>query len=72
MSESTQNFGNHVRYVTGYHFVLFTLLIANLVYTLIRLRTFNVQNVFHVVVAVSLILTAWYARVFALTVTVEV
>lgn len=63
-----QNLANHARYVPGYHYVLFGLLVANLLYALYSLRHFNGRSFFGLVVAVSLILIAWYEREFVLTV----
>ena len=68
MPQEPQNFANHARYVPGYHFVLFGLLVANLLYSLYALRHLTVRSLFGLVVAVSLILVAWYEREFALAV----
>ena len=67
-SSTPQNLQNHARYVPLYHFVLFAILVANLVYAVIRLWHFDVHSLFQFLVAVALVLITWFARAFALTV----
>lgn len=62
-----QSADNHSRYVPGYHYVLFGLLLANLVFAIYTLVVdSSTASFFSTVVAISLILTAYYAREFAL------
>ena len=68
MSSEPQNLANHVRWVPGYHFVLLGLLTLNLLFSLYDLRHFSGTALFGLVVAVSLILIAWYERTFAVAV----
>jgi hypothetical protein len=68
MSSEPQNLANHVRYVPGYHYVLFAMLALNFLFSIYHLRHFSGTALFGLVVAVSLILVAWYERVFALSV----
>jgi len=66
-SPATQDHKGHARYVAGYHYVLFGLLIANTLYVIYLLVTaFSVASVFTAVSLAALILTAFYAREFAL------
>lgn len=68
MPSEPQNLANHTRYVPGYHFVLFGLLVLNFLFSLYQLRHFSASAVFGLAVAVSLILLAWYERAFAVAV----
>lgn len=68
MPQPTQTFANHTRYVPGYHFLLLVLLTLNLLFSIVHLRFFTFTALFGLVVAVSLLLMAWYMRSFALTV----
>jgi Family of unknown function (DUF6526) len=68
MPNEPQSMANHARYVPGYHFVLFGMLVLNLLFSIYHLRHFSGTALFGLVVAVSLILVAWYERVFALSV----
>jgi hypothetical protein len=64
-----QSYANHRRYVPPFHFVALSLLLLNLfywIYALIRYRT-GLQ-VDGLVLAVAVVLVAYYARVFALSV----
>jgi hypothetical protein len=67
-----QNFKNHGRMVKGFHFVLFGLLLVTLVSSLINLYQEAqagedlLEALMFVLLVVSVTLTAWYARVFAL------
>jgi hypothetical protein len=64
-----QTFANHARFVPGYHFVAFFLVLVNLVYTVVQLiRAPAAATVAAVLAAVALVLVWLYARVFALSV----
>lgn len=67
--EAPQSFENHARVIPAYHMVTFGILAANVVWSLYRLATeFSADRVFAFLVAVALVLMAFYARTFALTV----
>lgn len=67
-TKTPQNFQNHARLVPGYHYVTFSLLLVNLVWSAYRAITaFSMDALMSLVVAIALILVAFYARVFALT-----
>jgi Family of unknown function (DUF6526) len=63
-----QTLSNHPRYVPGYHFILFGMLLLNLLFSLYHLRHFSGTALFGLVVAICLVLIAWYERRFALSV----
>jgi len=67
-----QNFSNHARYVPGHHFLLFGILVLNLVYMLYKFVTnlslAPVNWGMHLLVAFALLLMFIYPRSFALTV----
>jgi hypothetical protein len=66
--QSTQNLGNHVRYVPLYHFVLTALGLLSLGLAVARLVSgVSVASLLEFLLAVSLILTAFFARSFAVT-----
>jgi hypothetical protein len=66
---ASQSYANHKRYVFGYHGVLFLILTLNLAWSIREAaRDPGVDSLMDVLVAVGLILLAWYARAFALTV----
>jgi hypothetical protein len=65
----SQNFKNHAKVVPGYHYVAGPILFLNLIWTvyqIFRVRSFG--SVVQFLLAIALILTLFYARVFALTV----
>ncbi len=65
----TQNFENHARIVPGYHYGVHGILAANLLWSIYQaIRAFSAAAVISLLLAVGLILLAYYARVFALTV----
>ncbi len=67
MSEQVQSYPNHAKIVTGYHRVLTGLLLAVLVWALVRVVTdFNIDRLFVLILVVCVITTAGYARVFPL------
>ena len=69
-----QNYANHRRFVPGYHFVAFSILTINLLWSVALLFRFWSPNstsarfafFVNVLMAIALILVAFYARVFAL------
>lgn len=70
MSETVaQNYKNHRRFVPLYHFVLFGILVLNLLWTVVRtVRAFSLETVWGVVMAMALLVIFFYLRTFALTV----
>jgi Family of unknown function (DUF6526) len=68
-SRPTQSLANHARWVPLYHLVISTILLANLVWSLVLLvREFSWPAILRVLMAVAFFLIAYYARAFALTV----
>ncbi|HXZ20755.1 MAG TPA: DUF6526 family protein [Candidatus Acidoferrales bacterium] len=66
---ATQNFENHAKFVPGFHIGVLGVFGANLVYRAARLvQDFREEQVFGLLVAIGLILCAYYSRIFALTV----
>jgi hypothetical protein len=67
-----QSYSNHRKFVPGFHFVTFGLLVLNLLWMLWRLFTGTElplpDRVWAVVMAVALLLLSWYARTFPLKV----
>ena len=64
-----QNFQNHARYVPAYHFVASSILLINVIWSLIKLvRIQSGDTVMGLLVAIAILITWLYARVFALTV----
>jgi uncharacterized protein DUF6526 len=69
-----QNYRNHRKFVPGFHFVTFGILVVNFLWSLYRLfRGYPVEvplfdRVLAVLVAGALLGTVWYARTFALRV----
>lgn len=64
-----QNFQNHARYVPAYHFVASTILLVNVIWSLIKLvRTLSIDTVMGLLVAIALMIVWLYSRVFPLTV----
>lgn len=66
-----QNFANHRKFVPGYHFVALGILLVNLIWSLFRLISGLpgvpfFDRLLAVLVAVALLLLAWYTRVFPL------
>jgi hypothetical protein len=72
MSAAPQSFRNHARFVPLYHFVLGSLLLANLAYWTARVaqhpRHLTPFTVMQLLQALALMLLFYYARLFALTV----
>jgi hypothetical protein len=64
-----QNFQNHARFVPAYHFVASTILLINVIWSLIRLvRVPSADTVMGLLVAIAILIVWLYARVFALAV----
>ncbi len=69
MAEKAQNFENHTKRVPAFHFVVLPILIFNVVWRIdlvIHQRTF--ETIASLLVAIALLLLAFNARIFALTV----
>lgn len=65
MSDQTQSFENHARMVPAYHYALAALLLAVLIWSVIRLVVDpSVDRVMIVLLTVALVLTAFFARAF--------
>jgi hypothetical protein len=69
MAKNTvQTFENHTRYVPLYHFVLFGILMINLVWSVVRIiRHPSVEAAVALLIAFGLLILFFYARQFALT-----
>jgi hypothetical protein len=64
-----QNFANHTKLVPLFHFVVLPILFINLASSIIHVvRSFSAGSIIAFLTAVALVLLAFYARVFALTV----
>jgi hypothetical protein len=65
-----QNLGNHMRVVPIFHFFAVPVVIANFIWSLIRLRTleFTFAGIFGVIFAAALVALIFEARLFALAV----
>lgn len=64
-----QTYANHRRFVPLYHFVLFGVLVINLLWSVIRaVRAFSFETAWGVVLALALLTISFYLRIFALTV----
>ena len=69
MAEKTQNFENHAKFVPAFHFVALPIFLINLVWSIYHaVRAFSAAAVISLLVAVALVLLAFNARIFALTV----
>ncbi len=67
MSSDTQNFGNHARFVPGFHFFTMPLALGYAGWAIYRALTLrDVTSHFELVGALALLLTALFARAFAL------
>lgn len=67
--DSTQTFRNHVRWVPMYHFVLFAILLVNLLYKgVVLFQRPSIGAGIELLVAFALLLLAWYLRTFPLAV----
>lgn len=66
MSNPTQSFESHRRYVPGYHYLLTAILFANLVYAMVQaVRSPGGATAIGVALAFGLMLLMWYVRAFA-------
>jgi hypothetical protein len=64
-----QSLKNHARTIPAYHFFIFGVLVANVVWTTYRvIRDFSGDHLMSALVAIALVVLALYARIFALTV----
>lgn len=64
-----QTFENHRRLIPQYHFGIFGILVANLIFQLVQLVRFpSLATVLAVLVAIALLGLSFYTRIFALTV----
>ncbi len=64
-----QNYANHRRFVPLYHFVLFGVLVVNLLWSVLRaVRAFSFESAWGVVMALALMVLAFFLRGFPLTV----
>jgi len=64
-----QNYANHRRFVPLYHFVLFGVLVVNLLWTVVRaVRGFNFETGWGVIMALALLVIFFFLRLFPLTV----
>ncbi len=65
----TQNLQNHAKFVPGFHIGVLGIFIANLIHRAVRLvQDPSLEQGFSFLVAIGLILCAFYGRIFALTV----
>lgn len=61
-----QNLSNHRKFVPLYHFFVLPILLINMVWVIVDVaRAFTGRGAFDAAVAVALLLTAFYARVFS-------
>jgi hypothetical protein len=64
-----QNYKNHRKFVPLYHFVLFGILVVNLLWAVLRVvHGFSFETVWGIVMALALLVIFFYIRIFALTV----
>lgn len=65
-----QSFAHHAKYVPLFHFFAIPVMVANFVWSLIRLRTleFSFAGVFGVLLAAALVVLVFHARLFPLAV----
>jgi Family of unknown function (DUF6526) len=65
----TQNFENHAKFVPGFHVAVLGILGINLIWSIYRLfHAFSAEAAISLLLAIALILLAFYARTFALAV----
>jgi hypothetical protein len=65
----TQNFENHTKLVPAFHFVVLPIFLLNLVWSVVRIiQNFSIGTVVSLLVSIALLLLAFTARIFALTV----
>ena len=64
-----QNFENHAKFVPAFHIVTLGIFFINLIWSISRvIRSFSMQTVMSVLLAIAFLLAALYARTFALAV----
>jgi hypothetical protein len=65
-----QNFANHTKLVPPFHLFVLPVLVANVIWSLVRLRAlhFSAWSIFSVIVALALLMGFLTARLFALSV----
>ncbi len=71
----TQNLKNHARYVPGYHYLLALLVAVNLVHAAKNLiaalrgqAPYSVELVYSLILAIAILIMAWYVRAFPVAV----
>ena len=64
-----QSFEKHSRYIPGFHFVAFPILLVNVFVALYVMysQDFSRMSVWNVLVAIALVLVTWYSRTMPLT-----
>jgi len=69
MAEEVQNFENHTKRVPAFHFVVLPIFFLNIIWCIERvIRQHTFGTVVSLLVAIALLLLAFNARIFALTV----
>ncbi len=64
-----QTYANHRRFVPLYHFVLFGILVINLLWSVLRaVRGVSFESVWGILMALALLAMSFFMRIFALTV----
>ena len=65
----SQNFENHAKFVPAFHFFILPVFLFNVIWCITRLiRSFSVESVVSLVLALAFLLLALHARLFALKV----
>jgi hypothetical protein len=68
-AKPAQSYKNHRRFVPLYHFVLFAVLVINLLWCVLRaVRAFSFETGWAIIMALAFLLMFFYLRVFALAV----
>lgn len=64
-----QSFEKHSRYIPGFHFVAFPILLINFFFSIYASyeQGFSKTSVWNILVAAALVLVAWYSRTMPLT-----
>ena len=66
---AVQNYENHTKFVPGFHIGVLGILVANVIWSVVRvIRLFNAENAFAVLVTIAVLGGILYGRIFALTV----
>jgi uncharacterized protein DUF6526 len=69
MAASVQTYENHRRFVPGFHFVAFGIVVINLLWSLVQVVRFpGIGTAMGLLVAAALLLMLFYMRTFTLTV----